>query len=44
MNTIALRRILLTLLQLTEINKGIEDGLYTPIDAVVLYSLPQRGL
>lgn len=44
MSTIALWRILLTLLQLTEINKGIEDGVYTLIDCVVLYSSSEAWL
>ena len=44
MSTIALWRILLTLLQLSEINKGIEDGVYTLIDCVVLYSLSEAWL
>lgn len=39
MSTVALSRILLTLLELTEINKGTEDGVYTVIDYVALYSL-----
>lgn len=35
----ALWRFLPTLLQLSEINKGSEDGVYTLIDCVVSFSL-----